>query len=90
MSCKTSTRVAQVTGDLPFPISHSWRISVLIRSGSFKHLWAMFLTLDPVVSRRRMVPNRTYFVPISVAMLTFLSANVMFSNSGMVGLPAGG
>ena len=38
MSRKTSTRVAQVTGCLPLPASHCWRISVLIRSGSFEHL----------------------------------------------------
>ena len=89
MSRKTSIRVAQVTGNLPLPISHSWRISELIRSGSLMYLWAMFLTLDPVVSCRRMVPNRTYLGPISVAMLTFPSANVKFSNFGRVGVSAG-
>ena len=38
MSCKTSTRVSQVTGCLPLPVNHSWKISVFIRSASFKCL----------------------------------------------------
>ena len=90
MSRKTLTRVAQVTGCLPLPVTHSWRISVLIRSGSFKFLWAMFLTLDPVLSSRRKVPNRTYLVAISTGMLvTLWSAHVNLSSSGRVGLVPG-
>ena len=38
MSRKTSTRVDQVTGCLPLPVSHSCRISMLIRSASFECL----------------------------------------------------
>ena len=87
MSRKTSTRVAQVTGSLPIPASHCWRISVLIRSGSFEHLCAMFFTFAPVLSCRRRMPNCSHLVPISLTMQTFvLSAYVKVSNSGNVGL----
>ena len=90
LSCKTSTRVAQVTGCLPLPFSHSWRISVLIRSGSQWCLWAIFLTFDPSLSSRRKVPNWTYLVAISTGILTSLpSVHVNFSSSGRVGLVPG-
>ena len=63
---------------------------MLIRSGSFKFLWAMFLTLDPVLSTSRKVPNWTYLVPTSSEMFnTLLSAHVNFSSSGRVGLVLG-
>ena len=59
---------------------------MLICSGSFKFLWAMFLTLDPVLSSRRKVPNWTYLVPTSSKMFnTLLSVHVNFSSSGRVG-----
>ena len=79
MSCKTSTRVAQVTGCLPFPVNHSWRISVFIRSASFRCLCAIILTLDPFLSSRRKVPNCTYLVAISTGILiTLPSVHVKF------------
>ena len=90
MSCKTSTRVAQVTGCLPLPANHSWRISVFIRSASFKCLWAIIFTLDPFLSSRRKVPNWTYLVATSTGMLTTPpSVHVNFSSSGRVGLVPG-
>ena len=90
MSRNTSTRVAQVTGCLPLPVSHSWRISVFIRSASFKCLCAIILTLDPFLSSRRKVPNWTYLVAISTGTLTTLpSGHVNFSSSGRVGLAPG-
>ena len=90
MSRNTSTRVAQVTGCLPRPVSHSWRISVFIRSASFKCLCAIIVTLDPFLSSRRKVPNWTYLVAISTGMLTTLpSGQVNFSSSGRVGLVPG-
>ena len=86
MSCKTSTRVDQVTGFLPLPFSHSWKISVLICSELLRFLWAMILTLDPFWSSNRRVPNWTYLVAISTGTLTtLLSARVNFSSSGRVG-----
>ena len=91
MSSKTLTRVGQVTGCLPLPVSHSWRISVLISSASFKCLRAMILTFDPFLSSRRKVPNWTYLVAISTGMLSTLpSVHVNFSSSGKVGLVPGG
>ena len=90
MLWRTSTSNAHVTGCLPLPVSHSWRISVLIRSASFECLWAMFLTLDPVLSSRRKVPNWTYLVPTSSEMFTtLLSVHVNLSSSGRVGLVPG-
>ena len=90
VSCRTLTSVTQVTGCLPLPVSHSWRISVLIRSGSFKFLWAIFLTLDPVLSLRRKVPNLTYLVAISSGILiTLPSVHGNLSSSGSVGLVPG-
>ena len=90
MSRKTSARVSQVAGCFPLPASHCSRISVLIRSGSFACMWAMFLTLCPVLSCRRRMPNCLYLVPISFTMQTFvLSAHVKISNSGIVGLAVG-
>ena len=87
MSCKTLTRVAQVTGCLPFPASHFSRMSLLIRSGSFEYLQVMFFTFAPVLSCRRRMPNCSYLVPISSKRWTFvLSAYVKVSNSGIVGL----
>ena len=63
---------------------------MLIRSGSFKLLWAMILTLDPFLSSRRKVPNWTYLVAISTGMLiTLLSAHVNLSSSDRVGLVPG-
>ena len=89
-SRKTSTRVVQFTGCLPLPVSHSWRISVFIRSASFKCLWAIIITLDPLLSSRRKVPNWTYLVATSTGMLTTLpSGHVNFSSSGRVGLVPG-
>ena len=86
MSRKTSTSVVQVTGCLPLPFSHSWRISVLISSASLLFLWAMILTLDPFLSLRRKVPNGTYSVATSVGMLTTLpSVHVSPSSSSRVG-----
>ena len=72
MSCKTSTRVVQVTGFLPLPVSHSWKISVLICSELLRFLWAIILTLDPFWSSKRRVPNWTYLVAISTGRLTTL------------------
>ena len=90
MSCKTSTRVAQVTGCLPLPVNHSWRISVFIRSASFRCLCAIILTLDPFLSSRRKVPNWTYLVSTSTGMLSIVpSLDVNFSSSGRVGLVPG-
>ena len=86
MSCKTSTRVDQVTGFLPLPSSHSWMISVLICSELLRCLWAMIFTLDPFWSSNRRVPNWTYLVAISTGTLTtLLSARVNLSSSGRVG-----
>ena len=63
---------------------------MLTRSGSFKFLWAMILTLDPFLSSRRKVPNWTYLVVISTGMLiTLWSAHVNLSSSGRVGLVPG-
>ena len=51
----------------------------------------MILTLDPVLSSRRKVPNWTYLVPISTGMLSTLSSvHLNFSSSGRVGLVPGG
>ena len=89
VSCKTSTRMAQVTGFLPFPFSHSSRISVLILEGSEWCLLSMFLTFCPVSSSRRRVPKHLYSSPISFAMLILFSlASENLSSSGSVGLPA--
>ena len=86
MSHKTLTSVAQFTGCLPLPVSHSWRISVLISSASFECLRAMILTLDPFLSSRRKVPNLTYLVAISTGILTTLpSAHMNLSSSRSVG-----
>ena len=64
---------------------------MLIHSASFECLWAMFLTLDPVLSSRRKVPNWTYLVPTSSEMFTTrLSVHVNLSSSGRVGLVPGG
>ena len=50
----------------------------------------MILTLDPVLSLRRKVPNWTHLVAISTGMFnTLLSAHVNFSSSGRVGLVPG-
>jgi len=65
LSCKTSTRVSQVTGCLPLPVSHSWRISVLIRSALSLYSWTMLSTLAPESSSSRIVPNVLYCVLIS-------------------------
>ena len=90
MSYKASTRVAQVTGCLPLPVSHSLRISVFICTGLFKHLCAIILTLDPFLSSRRKMPKRTYLFAISTGMLTTLpSVHANFSSSGRVGLVPG-
>ena len=87
---KASTRVAQVTGCLPLPVSHSLRISMFIWTGLFKFLCAIILTFDPVLSSRRKMPKRTYLVAISTGMLTTLpSVHVNFSSSGRVGLGPG-
>ena len=85
MSRKTSTRVVQVTGFLPLPVSHSWRISVLMCS-ELLFWWAMILTVDPFWSSRRKVPNWTYLVAISTGTLTTLpSVHLNLSSSGRVG-----
>ena len=63
---------------------------MLLRSESFRFLWAMILTLDPFLSSRSKVPNLTYLVAISTGMLsTFPSVHVNFSSSGRVGLVPG-
>ena len=63
---------------------------MLISSASFKCLRAMILTLDPVLSSRRKVPNLTYLVAISTGMLTtLLSVHVNLSSSGRVGMVPG-
>ena len=72
MSCKTSTRVAQVTGCLPLPFTHSRRIAVLICSILWWCSYSRFLTLDPFLSSRRSAPNWTYLIDISTAILIFL------------------
>ena len=82
MSRKTSTSVAQVTGCLPLPVSHCFRISILICSASFKCLWATISTLDPSVSSRRKVPNWKY-------LLVIFSGILNFSSSGRVGFLPG-
>ena len=88
LSCMTSTRVAQVTGCLPLPFSHSSRISMLILEGSEWCLLSMLLTFCPLSSSSRRVPKHLYSSPISFAMLIlFLSARINFSSSGNVGLP---
>ena len=63
---------------------------MLIRSASFKCLWAMILTSDPVLSSSRKVPNGTYLVAISTGMLTTLwSVHMNLSSSSRVGLVSG-
>ena len=63
---------------------------MLISSALFKCLCAMILTLDPVSSSRRKVPNWTYLVAILTGMFTTLwSVHVNFSSSGRVGLVPG-
>ena len=63
---------------------------MLICSASWWCLWARILTLEPVLSSRRKVPNWTYLVAISTGMLTTLPpVQVNFSNSGSVGLMLG-
>ena len=90
MPCKTSTRVAQVTGCLPLPVSHSWKNSVLISLPSCWCLWAIILTLDPSLSSRSKVPNLTYLVPTSAGILTTLPpAKLNLNSSGRVGLVPG-
>ena len=90
MSRKTSTRVAQVTGCLPLPVSHSWRISLLISLGSLLCLRAISLAIDPFLSPKRTVLNLTYLVAISIGMLISLpSLHVNISSSGRVGLVPG-
>ena len=50
----------------------------------------MILTLEPLLSSRRKVPNSTYLVAISTGMFTtLLSVHVNFSSSGRVGLVPG-
>ena len=63
---------------------------MLIRSASFECLCVMILTLDPLLSSRRKVPNWTYLIAISTGMFTtLLSVHVNFSSSGRVGLVPG-
>ena len=63
---------------------------MLIGSASFKYLWAIMLTLAPVLSFKRKAPNETYLVPTSTGMLsTFLSVYVNFISSGRKGLVPG-
>ena len=89
MSFKTFTRVSQVTGCLPLPVSHSWRISVLIRSGLSLCAWTMLSTLFPESSSSRIVPNILYCVPISWGILIFFCWPGKLSSSCRVGvLPA--
>ena len=64
MLFKASTSAAQVTGCLPLPVSHLLRISVFICTGWFKRSCAIILTLEPFLSSRRKMPNRTYLVAI--------------------------
>ena len=90
MSLKTSTRVAHVTGCLPLPVSHFWKISVFICSELFKCLCAIISTLDPSLSSRRKAPNWTYLAAICTGMLiTLPSVQVNFNRSGRVGLVPG-
>ena len=90
MLFKTSTRVVQVTGCLPLPFNHSWRIFVLISSALSLHSRIMLSTLAPRSSSSRNVPNVLYLVAISTGMLTTLpSVHVNFSSSGRVGRPPG-
>ena len=89
MSCKTSIRVAQITGCLPLPFSHSWRIFMLISSALSLHSRVMLSTLAPRSSASRIVPNVLYCVPISWGMLIRLSWPGKLSSSCRVGgLPA--
>ena len=63
---------------------------MLICSASLWFLWAMILTLDPVLSSRRKIPKLTYLVATSTGMLSTLSSvHVNFSSSGRVGLVPG-
>ena len=73
MSCNTSVSVSQLTGSLPLPLTHSWRISLLIRSASCLCLSSMFRTLVPFGSSRRRRPKSWYFVLIFSAILIFPS-----------------
>ena len=63
---------------------------MLIRSASFKRLWAIIFSLDPFLSPRRETPNWTYLVATSTGMLiTLPSVHVNVSSSGRVGLVPG-
>ena len=89
MSCKTSTRVSQVTGCLPLPVSHSWRIFVLISSALSLCSRTMLSTWAPLSSSSRIMPNFVYCVPITWGILILFSWPGKFSSSCRVGrLPA--
>ena len=90
MSCKTFTRVFQVTGCLPLPVSHSWRISVFILSASSLNFCSIILILNPFLSSRRNVPKLIYLVDIATGILTtLLSVHSNFRSSCRVGLMPG-
>ena len=55
--CNTSVSVFQLTGFFPLPVAHSRRISVLICTASPLCLYSMLLTLVPLGSFRRKMPN---------------------------------
>ena len=86
MLFKTSTRVVQVTGCLPLPFNHSWRIFVLISSALSLHSRIMLSTLAPRSSSSRNVPNILYCVPICWGILILLSRPGKLNSSRRVGV----
>jgi len=84
-SCNTSVRVFQVTGCLPLPAIHTSRMFAVVFSASFIHFSAIALTLSPVLSSRRRIPNVLYFVPISAGKLILPFNPCSLIHSGNVG-----
>ena len=62
-SFRTSINTSQLRG-LPFPRTHSFRISKLICSASSRHFATTASISSPVSSFRSWTPNWEYFVPI--------------------------
>jgi len=71
VALRVSISMFQLRG-LPFPPTHSLRISKLICSASSRNFVAIALTSAPVSSFRSRTPNRQYFVPISLGILISL------------------
>ena len=85
MSRNTLISVFQLTGCFPLPVTHSRRISLLIRSGSSLCLSSIFRTLFPLWSSRRRRPKSWYLVLIFSAMLIILSNPWNLMHSTKVG-----